>query len=477
MSLKLTFYGGVETVTGSNFLVEGARGKLLVDCGIEQGNDFCQSEMYAPFPYDVPSIDALVVTHAHLDHVGRIPKLMREGFKGKIYMTAPTRDLTQIILEDSARILADEARTKGLPLLYEERDVAAALKRIEIVPYHQEWDAAPGLSCYLRPTGHILGSASVRIRDMASDDASGNGEGDAGGGVTLALTGDIGNSPSPYLPDPEAITDADVMVMESVYGDRLHTHTDERVDELQQALSKAIARGGVILIPAFSLERTQLMLYEISNLMDVGKLPKIPVFLDSPLAIKATDVYAKWAGEFFKPEVQPELKREHDIFRFPMLTQTETREESEKIAEAPSPKIIMAGAGMSHGGRIGRWEQKYLSEASTTLFIVGYQAPGSPGRLLQDGAKHVRIGGNTVSVRAAVQTFSGWSAHADRDGLVTFAEATQPRTKTIFTALGEPSAARFLAQRLHGFLGVRAIVPTEGETWEITKNGVNKISK
>lgn len=464
MALKLTFYGGAETVTGSNFLVEGEKGKLLVDCGIEQGNDFCQEQMYAPFPYDVPSIDALIVTHAHLDHVGRIPKLMKEGFKGKIYMTAPTRDLTQIILEDSARILAEDARKKGLPLLYEERDVAAALERIEVIEYHKEWEAAPGLSCYLRNTGHILGSASVRIKDVADGD-----------GVSVALTGDIGNSPSPYLPEPEAITDADVMVMESVYGDRLHTHADERVGELEASLSKAIARGGTILIPAFSLERTQLMLYEISNLMDAGKLPKIPVFLDSPLAIKATDIYAKWAADFFKPEVQPELKREHDIFRFPMLTQTETREESEKIVEAQSPKIIMAGAGMSHGGRIGRWEQKYLPDANTTLFIVGYQAPGSPGRLLQDGAKQVRIGGNMVQVRAAVQSFSGWSAHADRDGLVAFAQMTQPRTKAIFTALGEPSAARFLAQRLHGFLGVRAIVPTEGETWEITKAGVKKI--
>lgn len=465
MALKLTFYGGAEAVTGSNFLVEGEKGKVLVDCGIEQGKDFCQEEMYAKFPYDVPSIDALIVTHAHLDHVGRIPKLMKEGFTGKIYMTAPTKDLAQLIMEDSARIMAEDARHKGLPLLYDERDVAAALAHTHIVELRKEWEAAPGLSCILRDTGHILGSASVRIRDMAEGSE----------GVALAITSDIGNSPSPYLPEPEPIHDADVLVMESVYGDRVHTHTDERVGELEKALSAAIARGGTILIPAFSLERTQLMLYEISNLMDAGKLPKIPVFLDSPLAIKATDVYAKWAKTFFRKEVQEELKKEHDIFRFPMLTQTLTREESQQIIDAPSPKIIMAGAGMSHGGRIGRWEQKYLPDPKTTLFMVGYQAPGSPGRVLQDGAKQVRLSGNMVKVRAHVESFSGWSAHADRDGLVEFAESCIPEAKTIFVALGEPSAARFLAQRLHGFLGLKAIVPTQDQVWEITKNSVKEL--
>lgn len=466
MALHLSFHGGAESVTGSNFLVEGSRGKLLVDCGIEQGKDICRRCMYDPFPYDVPSIDALIITHAHLDHVGRAPKLMREGFKGKVYMTAATRDLMELILRDSAHIMAMDAEKKGLPLLYEERDVDALLARVHTVPYGEEWEAAPGLSCLLRNTGHILGSASVRIKEMT---------GGAGGeGVSVAITGDIGNAPSPYLPDPEPVTDADVLVMESVYGDRQNPQ-EGRVEELKLALTKAIGRGGTILIPAFSLERTQLMLYEFSNFMEAGDIPKVPVFLDSPLAIKVTEVYRKRGDEYFKPAAVDELHREHDIFTFPFLKETPSREDSAEIAKTPGPKIIIAGAGMSHGGRIGRWEEKYLPDPTTTLMIVGYQAPGSPGRLLQDGARSITLAGKKIPVRAQVATFTGWSAHADRDGLLEFASKSLPRVKTIFTALGEPSAARFLAQRIHDFLGVRAVVPTEGQRWEITKDGAKEV--
>jgi metallo-beta-lactamase family protein len=225
------------------------------------------------------------------------------------------------------------------------------------------------------------------------------------------------------------------------------------------------------MIPAFSLERTQMMLYMISNFMEEGKLPRLPVFLDSPLAIKATEVYTKHAAKYFKQDVQQELKEEHDIFRFPQLTETPSREDSEDIAKAPSPKIIIAGAGMSHGGRIGGWERRYLPDPSATLLLVGYQAPGSPGRLLQDGVKKVRLGRDTVQVKALVRTFSGWSAHADKDQLLSFAQSCVG-VKTVFCALGEPESARYLAQRLHEFAGMKAIVPTEGERWGIGVGGV-----
>jgi metallo-beta-lactamase family protein len=366
------------------------------------------------------------------------------------------------MLRDTVRILAEDARNHGLPLLYDERDVDAFLGHVVPIEYHQEWETAPGLSCYLRNTGHILGSASVRIK--AED------------GTALALTGDIGSTPEVYLRDPEGIPDADVIVMESVYGDRVNDKAN-RVNELRDALKRAIARGGTILIPAFSMERTQLMLYEISNLFDAGEIPKIPVFLDSPLAIKVTDVYEKWGATYFRPEAVEEMKREHSLFQFPFLTMTMSRDESMNIWKTPGSKIIMAGAGMSHGGRIGRHEQKYLPDPTTTLLIVGYQAPGSPGRLMQDGAPSVRLDGKEVKLRAKVESFSGWSAHADRDGLLEFARLALPRTKTFFTALGEPASARFLAQRIHDFLGAKAIVPQQGDTWEITKDGAVIVKK
>lgn len=462
MALRVTFHGGAETVTGSNFLIEGKEGKILIDCGLEQGRDFCASCMYDPFPYDASTIDALVITHAHLDHIGRAPKLMREGFKGKMYMTPPTRDLMEIMLRDSAGIMAQEAQRAQREPMFNDRDIDALFDRYEPLLLHEERTVAPGLSVLLRATGHILGSASVRVKDED--------------GVSLVCTGDIGNTPAPYLPDAEPVTDADAMIIESVYGDRLHDHKGEaRVRALSEALQKAIKRGGAILIPAFSIERSQLMLYEISNLMDAGEIPRIPVFLDSPLAIKVTEVYERWGDEYFRPEAEDEVRKEHSIFKFKGFSETFAREDSQAIDSVPGPKIILAGAGMSHGGRIGRHEALYLPDPKTTLFIVGYQAPGSPGRMLQDGSPRVRINNTEIEVRARVESFSGWSAHADRDGLLAFAKTALPRTKQFFVSLGEPSSARFLAQRIHDYLGAETVVPKARESWEITKQGIRKL--
>ena len=461
MALTLTTYGGAETVTGSNFLVRGSRGSVLIDCGIEQGKDYSERTAYEPFPYEPGDIDALIITHAHLDHVGRAPRLFKAGFRGKAFMTPPTRDLAEAILRDSVEILGRSAKAHGMPALYEHTDVEAFLSHIETINYREEKEIAPGLSIMLRDTGHILGSASVRITDED--------------GSALAITSDIGNSPALLLPDAEPVSDADVVLIESVYGDRANPEKAHRSDALAKTLAKAATRVGAILLPAFSIERTQLMLYEIGNLMEEGKIPNMPVYLDSPLAIEVTDIYRKWGGTYFNKEARAELSREHDLFRFPFLTMTRSREESDTIANVPNPKIIIAGAGMSHGGRIGKWEQRYLPDPKTTLIMVGYQAPGSPGRVMQDGAKRVRIDGRMVELNAKVEILHGWSGHADRDGLLSFAESCLPRTKTFIVGLGEPSSARFLAQRIHGFLGVKAIVPREGESFVITRDGAHRV--
>ena len=470
--MRLTFYGGAGKVTGSNFLIEGGtktadgspKGKILVDCGLEQGAHVCEECVYGPFPYNPSTIDALVVTHAHLDHVGRIPKLVKDGFKGRIVMTPATRDLATLILEDSVGILGEDAKRRHLAPLYGEEYLTRALALVEPLEYHEEREVAPGLSIYLRNTGHILGSASVRIRDES--------------GAAVALTSDIGNAPSPLLPDWEPVEDCDALVMESVYGDRLHPPQAERVNRLRSVLKIAIAKKGAILIPAFSMERTQLMLYELSNFFAAGEIPKVPVFLDSPLAIKVTAVYEKWSPTYFKQEAEAEMKKEGSLFDFPFLTKTLSSDESQKIAEVPGPKIIIAGAGMSHGGRISRWEAKYLPDPTTTLIMVGYQAPGSPGRRLAEGTRQVRLAGYMVENRAHVEILAGWSAHTDRDGLLDFAHASLEggRVKTIFTALGEPAAQRFLAQRIHDYLGATAISPQQSEAWEITKDSVRKVS-
>ena len=463
--MRLTFIGGAGKVTGSNFLLETPNSKLLIDCGIEQGRDVAVEEMYGPFPYEPASINALVVTHAHLDHVGRIPKLVKDGFRGKIFMTPPTRDLAELILRDSAALLAEDAERRGLlPPLYEEGDIDRTLELVELLDYHVEKEAGHGLSIYLRTTGHILGSASVRVRGES--------------GEAVAITSDLGNAPSPLLPDPEPIPDADALVLESVYGDRLHAAQQRRAEILVEALKRAIAKNGAVLIPAFSMERTQLMLYELSNFFAAGALPKVPVFLDSPLAIRVTEVYEKWGPQYFKKEAEEEMRREGSLFEFPFLKQTPSREESQKIAEVPNPKIIIAGAGMSHGGRIGRWERMYLPDPKTTLFIVGYQAPGSPGRHLAEGASRVRINGEEVMVKAHIEKLEEWSAHADRDGLLAFAAACKeanPALKQVFTALGEPASQRFLAQRIHDYLDIPSATALPGDTWEITKNSVRKI--
>ncbi len=450
MKSTIGFYGGVGSVTGANFMLDTGKTALLVDCGLVQGSEFAPEINAAPFVYNPADIDVLLVTHAHADHIGRIPKLVKDGFRGVIYSTPPTRDLAAIMLEDAFKVMSYEYERYGRQILYERGDIAAALALWKVVPYKQTF-TVDDMSIDFTDAGHILGSAIISLRR---------------GDKKIVFTGDIGNVPQPLLNPPEIPHDYDYMVMESVYGDRLHEQVAERTALLAEAIDDARARGGTLIIPAFSLERTQAMLFEINNLVEQRIISPIPVFLDSPLAIAVTELYRQYS-EYMKDTVQHQIKAGDDIFEFSGLSFTHTVKDSHEIDEVKGPKVIIAGSGMSHGGRIRRHEQNYLGDPRTTVLLVGYQSVGSLGRLLHDGAKKVTIDGKEVKVKAKVAKISGYSGHADRDQLLEFVAKGGDRANQIFVTMGEERSSLFLVQRLRDYLGLNAIAPEENAEIEI----------
>lgn len=450
-SIQLTCIGGVGVVTGANFLLELGDTRLLVDCGLEQGEKEASADNRKPFEYDVASIDYLFVTHAHLDHVGRIGKLVKDGFRGQIYSTPETKAIAKLIMEDAVHLLDREARQEGLLPLYEQQDVDVAHSLWKTVPYHTKTDFEQGFSLFIKDAGHILGSSMFEFSYA---------------GKKIVFTGDLGNTPTPLLRDTEVIDDADYLIMESVYGDRNHEPKSERRAKLKQIINDTIARGGTVVIPAFSVERTQVLLYEINRFVENKEIPSVPVFVDSPLATKVTDIY-KANIELFNPAIQAQIKAGDDIFNFPKLSFTETGEASRAIDFVKTPKIIVAGSGMSAGGRVIHHESVYLPEEKNTIVLVGYQTPGTLGRKLVDGAKKVSISREEVKVRAHIETIFGYSSHKDSDNLVGFVENTAKTVKKVFVAMGEPKASLFLVQKLRDNLGVNALYPKQGEVYKL----------
>jgi len=451
MDSKLTFYGGAGEVTGSNFLLEAGELKALVDCGLFQGCDTCDDKTRNPFPYDPVSIDYLFVTHAHLDHIGRIPKLIKDGFKGIIYSTPPTRDLTELALTDGLGILKKEAKLNGKPVLYTETDIAKTMSLWKTIQYHEKISLKEELSVLFKDAGHILGSSMVSF---------------SRGGKTLVFTGDLGNSPAPLLRDTEDITGTDYLVMESVYGDRFHESRDERREILEDIIEETASRKGTLLIPAFSIERTQEILFEIERMIENQRIPPIPVFIDSPLAIKVIEIY-KRHNDYFNKNVKNVIQSGNEIFSFKQLQFTSSVEDSKKINETKGPKIIIAGSGMSTGGRVIHHEKRYLNDPKVVLLIVGYQAPGSLGRILEEGANEVSILGEKIEVKARIVSLKGYSSHKDSDALVQFVERGVDSLKKVFVVMGEMKSATFLTQRLRDYLGVNAVTPLEGDSVNI----------
>ncbi len=452
--VRVTFHGGTGWVTGANFLLENIAAtrqettKILIDCGLYQGDRDADTMNYSPFAYDPKDIDILIVTHAHADHIGRIPRLVQEGFAGKIYSTEATKDLTELMFQDSLDIITYEAEKENKEPLYTKADVNKALLLWKTISFHNPLELGNGFIVRLYQAGHILGSAIAKF---------------SYGQKNIVFTGDLGNSPDPILRDNEIIDDAHYMIMESVYGDRNHEEREDRINKLKEVINETVAKKGTLLIPSFALERTQTILFILNELVETGSIPQVPVFLDSPLAIDITRVFKKYP-ELFNDTVQQRLTTDPDAFSFPGLVETYSINESKGIMKVHGPKIIISSAGMSHAGRIIHHEKQHLDEPETTVLFVGYQAVGTLGRIIQDGAPKVTIFGHEVPVRAKIVTISGYSAHKDSDRLLEFVGHSQDTLQHVFVTMGETKSSLFLVQRIRDYLGLPATAPELGDS-------------
>ena len=457
---RVMFYTGVGTVTGANFLVESAAGvRVVIDCGLVQGERVALAENYEKFPYDLSSISALVITHAHLDHVGRIPKFVKDGYRGPIFSTPETRALAELVLNDAVGIMINESRQDGREPLYSLDDVRNIFGQWRTLPYHESVQIGPDVSILLKDAGHILGSAMIEVTTNSGVNINENA-------LKILFTGDLGNSPAPLLRDTEPVGEADYLIMESVYGDRNHETREGRVNKLQQIINESIARGGTLVIPTFAIDRTQILLYELNNLVERQKIPSVPVFVDSPMAIRATEIYSG-SQELFNDQAREQISRGDDLFRFSHLKYTMSQDQSRDIENIKGAKIILAGSGMSVGGRVIGHELRYLPDPKNTILLVGYQAAGSLGRELADGAKKVRIHKEHIKVKAKIETLYGFSAHKDGDHLLEFVSTGSQKLKEVFVVMGEPGASMHLAQRINDELGVKAIVPERSREYRL----------
>jgi len=455
--MNISFQGANNEVTGSCHLLtcldaDNVERRVLIDCGMFQGEQMCATKNLQPFGFNSAGLDAVLVTHPHADHTGRLPVLVKDGYKGKIYMTDPCIALTKIVLEDAHHIMVEDAEKCGSATLYELEDLIGVFEQAQGLTYHEEVMVAPGVRVVFHDAGHVLGSAYISIEAE---------------GKRIIFSGDIGNDDVPILPDTDPISHADVVVCESTYGHRVHEDPATRSILLREAMQEALSNDGVLLIPAFSIERTQELLYEMDLILRDLKTTE-PIYLDSPMAIKATQVYRDFK-EYLRFDAPILSEPDRDFFSFPNLHETLSVEESKKINTAPKPKIIIAGSGMMSGGRIMHHLQRYLPDPTTLILVIGYQASGTIGRQIYEGAKYVNIYGQKVQVHASIKAIGAFSAHGDMNKLTRWLQPEDKKNpKQIFLVHGDPEAKAVFATHLRHELQTEVIIPEYQSVHEIT---------
>ncbi len=467
--VKITCFGAAGSVTGSNYLIETSQGrKTIVDCGLFQGNKEMESRNWQDWGYDPKELKNLILTHAHIDHSGRIPKIVKDGFRGRIITSPPTAELCGVMLLDSAHVqeMESEWRTRkrkrqakrDVEPLYTTADAEESLKYLVPTELDQIFDLEPNIKARLRNAGHILGSCMVELWVT-----------DEGKETKIVFSGDLGREEQLIVNDPFEIVDADYLFIESTYGDRTHRGFEDSKAELLEAIQYAVSHNEKVIIPAFALERTQEVLYLLGEFFRAGKLPNIPVYLDSPLAIRATEIYRK-NKKYYDEGARAIVENGFDPFSMPNLKLTPTTQESMKINQVKGSAIIISANGMCTAGRIKHHLKHNLWRPGASIIIVGFQAQGTTGRQIVDGAKTVTLFGEKVAVRAKVFTIGGFSAHADKQDLLAwvghFTAKSKPR---VFVVHGEPSSSEALAREIKKQFDLDVYVPKYREVLNLDR--------